>query len=68
MDGIAQLQALVQLKEDGVIDQGEFMALKQKLIREICDAPDPTAGRGSTAMARPSQTPEACRIRAVSRD
>ncbi len=35
-----QLQALVRMKKEGAIDADEFLALKRKLIQEICAGPD----------------------------
>jgi hypothetical protein len=62
VNGVDQLRALVQLKEDGAIDAAEFIALKKKLIHEICHAPE------GDPIPRPRQTPEAARVRIFPRN
>lgn len=48
-----RLQALVQMKKEGVIDEDEFTALKKKLIQEICTEPDCPVASSMDAMIHP---------------
>lgn len=50
---IDQIQGLVQLKKDGVIDEAEFLALKKKLIQDICEGPDRTIDPDVAPIVRP---------------
>lgn len=52
---IDQIQALAQLKEEGIIDEAEFLALKKKLIQDICDGPDRTIEPDVDLMVCPRQ-------------
>ena len=49
---IGQIQSLAQLKNEGVIDEAEFLALKKKLIQNICDGPDITIDTDADPMRR----------------
>ena len=49
---LEQIQALAQLRNEGVIDEAEFLALKKKLIQDICDGPGRTINTDADPIVR----------------